>query len=93
MRCDVLGASGHVTIKPSICDWGTFYKLGVYAGKVKCLTSGGLHCVEGTTDTGVILCDRSAEVSRWHSRWYLATEGQNKSWKVIVGEVIPDGIC
>ena len=77
MRCDVLGVSGHVTIKPSalascvalppasmqssICDWGTFYKLGVYAGKVKCLTSGGLHCVEGTTDTGVILCDRRAE--------------------------------
>ena len=93
MRCDVLGASGHVTTKPSICNRGTFYKLGVYAGKVKCLTSGGLHCVEGTTDTGAIRCDRNAEVSRRHSRWSLATEGQNKSWRVIVGEVIRDGIC
>ena len=35
--------------------------------KVKCLTPGGLHCVEGATDTGAIRCDRSAEVSRRHS--------------------------
>ena len=93
MRCDVLGASGHVTIKPSICNRGTFYKLGVYAVTVKCLTSGGLHCVEGATDTGAILCDRNAEVSRRHSRWPLATEGLNKSRRVIVGEVVSDGIC
>ena len=32
-------------------------------------------------------------ISRRHSRWSLATEGQNKSWKVIIGEVISDGIC
>ena len=93
MRCDVSGASGHVTIKPSICNWGAFYKLGVYARKVKCLTPGGLHGVEGTTDTGAILCDRRAEISRRHSRWPLATEGLNKSRRVIVGEVVSDGIC
>ena len=93
MRCDVFGASGHVTIKPSICNRNTFYKLGVYAMKVKCLTSGGLYCVEGATDAGAILCDRSAEVSRRHSRWSLATEGLNKSRRVIVGEVVSDGIC
>lgn len=93
MRGDVFGASGHVTTKPSICNWNTFYKSGVYVVKVKCLTSGGLRCVEGATDIGAIRCDRSAEVSRRHSRWYLATEGQNKSRRVIVGEVFSDGIC
>ena len=93
MRCDIGEARGHVTIKPSISDWPMFYKSGIYVRKVKCLTPGGLHCVDGTTDTGAILCDRSAEVSRRHSRWPLATEGQNKSRKVIVGEVISDGIC
>ena len=93
MRCDVFGASGHVTIKPSICNRDTFYKLGVYARKVKCLTSGCLHCVEGATDTRAILCDHNTEVSRRHSRWYLATEGLNKYRRVIVGEVNSDGIC
>ena len=82
MRCDVFGASGHVTIKPSIWNWDTFYKFGVYARKVKCLTPGGLHCVNGITDTRAILCDRSAEVSRRHSKWSLATEGLNKSRRV-----------
>ncbi len=33
--------------------------------KVKCLTPGGLHCVDGTTDNGAIRCDRSVEVSRY----------------------------
>ena len=108
MRCDVLGASGHVTIKLSICNRGAFYKSGVYAVKVKCLTPGGLHCVEGTTDFGAIRSDRSAEVSRRHTTaWMqepeqrrsscraggLAAEGLNKSRKVIVGEVVSDGIC
>jgi len=92
MRCDTLGASGHVTIKPSICNWGVFYKSDVYARKVKCLTPGGLHGVEGTTDTVVMQCDRRAEVSRRHSRWLLAAKGLNKSWRVIVGEVVSDGI-
>ncbi|KEQ16152.1 hypothetical protein GZ78_23140 [Endozoicomonas numazuensis] len=61
--------------------------------KVKCLTSGDLHCVEGATDTEAILCDCSAEVSRRHSKWPLATEGLNKFRRVIVGEVVSDGIC
>ena len=61
--------------------------------KVKCLTPGGLHCVDGTTDNGAIRCDRSVEVSRRHSRWSLATEGLNKSRKVIVGEVFLNGTC
>jgi len=42
MRCDIFGASGHVTAKPSICNWDMFYKLSVYAMKVKCLTPGDL---------------------------------------------------
>ena len=42
MRRDVLGASGHVTVKPSLCDWGTFCKSGVYAVKVTSLTPGDL---------------------------------------------------
>ena len=68
MRCDVFGASGHVTIKPSICKRDTFYKLGVYAMKAKCLTPGGLHVVPRGTDVGVIQRDRQAEVSRGRSR-------------------------
>ncbi len=68
MRCDVFGASGHVTAKPSICKWDAFYKLGVYAMKVKCLTPGGLYCVEGATDYREIDSDRSTEVSRRHNR-------------------------
>lgn len=42
MRCDVGGASGHVTIKPSICNWPAFYKSSIYAMKVWCLTLGDL---------------------------------------------------
>ena len=41
----------------------------------------------------VIVRQKSAEVSRRHNRWPLATEGLNKSRKVIVGEVVSDGIC
>lgn len=41
-RCDILGTSGHVTAKSSICALGMFYKSGVYAMKVSCLTSGDL---------------------------------------------------
>lgn len=71
LRCDVSGASGHVTTKPSICNWDTFYKLGVYARKVKCLTLGGLHCVEGPTESLAMNFDRIAEVSKRHSRLTL----------------------
>ena len=67
MRCDVSGASGHVTIKLSICDWLTFYKSGVYAMKAQCLTPGDLLCVEGSTDELAMVRDRITEVSRWHS--------------------------
>ena len=41
-RCDVGGASGHVTIKPSICIRLTFYKSSIYVMKVWCLTLGDL---------------------------------------------------
>ena len=42
IRCDVGGASGHVTMKPSSCGRPAFYKFGVYAMKVKCPTLGDL---------------------------------------------------
>ena len=61
------GASGHVTIKLSICDWLMFYKSGVYAMKAQCLTPGGLYYVEGSTDKLETACDRITEVSRRHS--------------------------
>jgi hypothetical protein len=41
---------GSVTAKSSICNWVRFYKSGVYARKVKCLTPGGLYGVEGSTE-------------------------------------------
>jgi hypothetical protein len=71
MRCDVGGASGHVTMKPSICKRPTFYPTGtsvgrksrVYAVTVSCLTPGGLPDVEGATEPRAIEVDRSAEVS------------------------------
>jgi hypothetical protein len=44
LRCDASGASGHVTAKLSIRNWGAFYKSGAYAWNVLCLTPGGL-CV------------------------------------------------
>lgn len=64
MRCDVGGASGHVTMKPSICKRPTFYKSSVYAVKVSCLTPGDLPCVEGATEPRVIEVERAAKVSR-----------------------------
>ncbi len=45
--CGTLGASGHVTTKPSIRKWGVLYKSGVYARKVLCLTPGDLLCALG----------------------------------------------
>lgn len=78
MRCDVFGASGHVTTKPSICKWNAFYKLGVYARKVKCLTLGGLLRVEGATENSAMGFDRVAEVSREHSKLNSTAEGSNK---------------
>ena len=81
MRCDVDGASGHVTMKPSICKRPTFYKSRVYAVKVSCLTPGGLSDVEGATESGAIRTDRPAEVSSGHSRWPLPTEGPNNRGK------------
>ena len=77
MRCDVGGASGHVTMKPSICNRPTFYKSRVYAVNVSCLTPGGLPDVEGATELRAIEVDRSAEVSSGYSRWFLTTEGPN----------------
>ena len=50
MRRDAFGASGHVTAKPSICDWDAFCKSGAYAAKVTCLTLGGLSGVNGFTE-------------------------------------------
>ncbi len=44
MRCGTPGASGHVTMKPSIGNRGVLYKSGVYAQKALCLTPGGLSC-------------------------------------------------
>ena len=85
MRCDVGGASGHVTMKPSICKRSAFYPTGtsvgrksrVYAVNVSCLTPGGLLGVEGATEPRAIEVDRPAEVSSEHSRWFLTTEGPN----------------
>jgi hypothetical protein len=48
MRCDVDGASGHVTTKPSICTGSAFYKSRVYAVNVSCLTPGDLPGASGT---------------------------------------------
>ena len=93
MRCDVFETSGHVTAESSIHNWDAFYKSSVYARKVKSLTLGGLHNVEGPTETEEIQSDRCAEVSRGHSRLFLATEGLNKSRRVIVGEVFLNGTC
>ena len=86
MRCGTLGASpvgcllshgasGHVTTKPSIGDWGVLYKSGVYAWKVICsLIEPGtsLHLVACAvsigTEGGEIWSDRCAGVSRGHMR-------------------------
>lgn len=93
MRCDVSGASGHVTIKPSICKRDAFYKSGACARNVTYLTPGGLLCVEGPTDAGASGRDRMAEVSRGHSRFYRGTEGLNKCRTAIAQEESTDSIC
>lgn len=67
-RCGTLGASGHVTAKPSILHLGVLYKFGVCVRKVTSLTPGGLPgCAKSTgrRETGV---ERSAGVSRGRSR-------------------------
>ena len=70
MRCGTPGASGHVTMKPSIGNRGVLYKSGVYARKALCLTPGGLSCAlpVGRAEGRVIDPDRMGEVSRGHSR-------------------------
>jgi hypothetical protein len=73
MRCGTLGASGHVTMKPSIRRGGVLYKSGVYAQKALCLTPGDLPCALGRrvrlklAEGWVISPDRMGEVSRGHS--------------------------
>jgi hypothetical protein len=86
MRCGTLGASGHVTTKPSIRKWGVLYKSGVYARKVLCLTPGGLLCALGgrvrpnLAERGEIDVDRRGEVSRGYSTLSLLKgEGPNGS--------------
>ena len=78
MRRDAFGTSGHVTVKSSIynvggnTDKGAFCKSGVYARKDSCLTTGDLPCVvianAATTENRGTGSDRTAEVSRRHSR-------------------------
>lgn len=74
MRRDALGASGHVLAAPSICDWGAFCKFGAYAGKVACLTPGGLSGALGTRERVKLAEDREtgpdrrAGVSKGHIR-------------------------
>jgi hypothetical protein len=64
---------GSVITKSSICEWGVLYKLGVYAGKVLCLTPGGLLCALGfrvrkkLAESKVTLIDPIGEVSRRQS--------------------------
>jgi hypothetical protein len=71
--CGTLGASGHVTAKPSIRTGSVLYKSGVYAGKVLCLTPEDLHFatdrrVRGKlAEKAVMLPDRRGEVSRGYS--------------------------
>lgn len=71
MRCDVDGASGHVTMKPSICNGSAFYKSSVYAVKVSCLTPGDLLGAPATALSGKQLSltawEKSAEgiVGEW----------------------------
>ena len=89
MRCDVSEASGHVTTKPSICKRLTFYKLGVYARKVKCLTLGDLWRVEGTTDERATGRDRATEVSKVHSTRDSVVEGTNKSGSITLRKKTP----
>ena len=83
MRCDVGGASGHVTITPSICKWSAFYKSSVYAVNVSSLTPGDLSGVEGATEARAIAFERSAEVSKGHSVCWAAPRsgGLESHWR------------
>jgi len=72
MRCGTLGASGHVTMKPSIRKRGVLYKSGVHAQEALCLTPGDLLCALGSrvrlklAEGREIDPDRMGEVSRGH---------------------------
>jgi len=74
MRCDVDGASGHVTMKPSICIGSAFYKSSACAVKVSCLTPGDLpgapETVLSVEQLTLIAWEKSAEgiVGGWHRR-------------------------
>lgn len=72
MRCDVDGASGHVTMKPSICKGFAFYKSRVYAVKVSCLTPGDLPGASGT--------ELSAEQLAL-TAWEKSAEGIVDGWR------------
>ena len=50
MRCYVDGASGQVTMMPSICNVSAFCKSSVYAVKDSCLTPGDLPGAPGIDD-------------------------------------------
>jgi len=63
MRCGTSGASGHVTAKPSIRNWGVLYKSGVYARKALSLTPGDLPCANELAEGRESFPDRMGEVS------------------------------
>ena len=71
-----------MTAKPSICGEGALCKSGVYAGKVTSLTPGdlpdllALASIPTPTGRGASRAERTAEVSRRHSRRCPA-EGPN----------------
>jgi hypothetical protein len=77
MRCGPLGTSWHVTAKSSFCGGVGFINLASTQGKFCvlpweiCKASG-----ESRTETGAILSERLAEVSRGHSRG-KSLEGPN----------------
>ncbi len=82
MRRGASGASGHVTAKPSICDWDALCNSGARAVKVMCLTPGDLlGAVKplGTTAESRVTCsDLHGEVSRGHS---TGISGRPERWK------------
>ena len=98
MRCDIFGASGHVTAKPFIGIWSIFYELSVYARKVN--IAGEKQCVSNsqvylprevcsvlkdqlTMEQSIVTAlQKSAEGIVGCT---LAAEGLNKSRKVLVG--------
>jgi hypothetical protein len=82
MRCGTPGASGHVTAKPSIRKWGVLYKSAAYAPTVVRLTPGDLLSAlerrvrQKLAEGGETRPDRSAGVSRGHSRWRITSCGE-----------------